>query len=50
MRIKLDVRLAEPGRKALTTRVAAAFQDEEVETWKGCLVVLTDHKLRLQRP
>jgi predicted nuclease of predicted toxin-antitoxin system len=46
----LIVRLAEPGRKALAARIEAAFQDEDVETWNGCFVVLTDHKLRIRRP
>ena len=46
----LVVRLAEPGRKALTTRIETAFQDEAVETWADCFVVLTDHKLRIRRP
>ncbi|MFB3880505.1 MAG: DUF5615 family PIN-like protein [Armatimonadota bacterium] len=45
----LLVRLAEPGRSALATRVEAAFRDEDVEGWTGCLVVLTDRKLRIRR-
>jgi predicted nuclease of predicted toxin-antitoxin system len=46
----LVVRLAEPGRTALTTRIEAVFRDEDVESWQGCFVVLTDHKLRVRRP
>ena len=46
----LVVRLAEPGRTALVTRIESAFQDEAVETWKGCFVVLTEHKLRVRKP
>jgi hypothetical protein len=30
--------------------VALLFATEPVEQWKGCLVVATDHKLRVKRP
>ena len=59
MRIKLDenlsarlvellVRLRAPGGNALyeaVARIAAELHD-----WRGCFVVLTDHKLRIKRP
>ncbi|MBV9265733.1 MAG: DUF5615 family PIN-like protein [Acidobacteriaceae bacterium] len=46
----LLVRLAQPGRDALVARVAALFATEPVEDWRGCLIVATDHKLRVRRP
>ena len=45
----LLVRLAQPGRDALLARVAMLFATEPVETWGGCLVVATDHKVRVRR-
>jgi len=46
----LLVRLARPGRDALVARVAALFATEPVDQWRGCLVVATDHKIRIKRP
>ena len=46
----LLVRLAQPGREALLARVTAIFATEPVEEWRGCLVVATDHKIRIRRP
>jgi len=43
----LLVRLAQPGRYTL---VAMRFATEPVDQWQGCLVVATDHKVRLKRP
>jgi hypothetical protein len=45
----LLVRLAQPGRNALVTRVALLFATEQVGQWRGCLVVATDHKVRIKR-
>jgi hypothetical protein len=44
------VRLAQPGRNALLARVSMLFATESVERWRGCLVVATDHKLRVKHP
>ena len=44
------VRLGAPGRVALATRIAEVFRMEAAESWSRCLVLLTDHKLRVQRP
>jgi hypothetical protein len=44
------MRLAHPGREALLARVTTIFSTEPVETWSGCLVVATEHKIRLKRP
>ncbi|HET6453593.1 MAG TPA: DUF5615 family PIN-like protein [Armatimonadota bacterium] len=46
----LVVRLREPGRQALTERLLAIFQTEDVEAWLGCFVVATEHKIRIRRP
>ena len=46
----LLVRLAQPGRNALASRVALLFATEPIEEWRGCLVVATDHKVRIKRP
>lgn len=46
----LLVRLHEPGRTALFRRVLAIFQTENVTDWKGCFVVVTEHKTRVRRP
>ena len=46
----LLVRLTQPGRDALFARVSTLFQTEKVEDWAGCLVVVTDRKVRVRRP
>jgi hypothetical protein len=30
--------------------VCAIFQAEDVESWYGCFVVVTEHKIRIRRP
>jgi predicted nuclease of predicted toxin-antitoxin system len=46
----LLVRLREPGRLALMTKLRTLFETEDTGDWPGCFVVLTDHKLRIRRP
>ena len=46
----LLVRLAQPGRNALAARMALLFATEQVDQWRGCLVVATEHKVRVKRP
>jgi hypothetical protein len=46
----LLVRLARPGRDDLVERISMLFATEPVETWRGCLVVATDRKVRVKRP
>ncbi len=46
----LVMRLARPGREALVSRIRSLFATELVANWRGCLVVATDHKLRIKRP
>jgi hypothetical protein len=45
----LLVRLAQPGRTALATRVAVLFATEHVDLWRGWLVVATGHKAEANR-
>ncbi len=46
----LIVRLRRPGRQALFDRVNGLFATEPVEDWSRCLVVASDHKVRVTRP
>lgn len=46
----LILRLRDMGRQNIFQRILAIFQKEDVESWKRCFVVITDHKLRIQRP
>jgi predicted nuclease of predicted toxin-antitoxin system len=46
----LVMRLSQGGRKALYQRLQQVFKDEDVETWAGCLVVITDRKIRIRKP
>jgi predicted nuclease of predicted toxin-antitoxin system len=46
----LLVRLRNPSRRGLIERVRAIFESEEVGTWHGCFVVVTEHKIRVRRP
>ena len=46
----LLVRLTRPGRDALLARIGMLFATEPVDQWKGCLIVATDHKVRVKRP
>lgn len=44
------MRLREPGARALTERIRAIFDTEPVDQWRGCLVVVTDRKVRIRWP
>jgi len=44
------VRLKRPGLRALLSKLCAVFESEDVESWKGCFIVLSDSKLRVRRP
>jgi len=46
----LLMRLRDPGRNGLVRRVRSLFQTENVEVWKGCFVVTTEHKVRVRSP
>ncbi len=45
----LLVRLRSPGRLALSRLVIRAFTGEDVSVWSGCIVVLTERKIRIHR-
>lgn len=44
----LLVRLREPGGQRLLEAVSVIAGD--IDSWAGCFVVLTDHKIRIKRP
>lgn len=46
----LLIRLRNPGREALFQRIRQVFEQEDVESWKQCFVVVSDLKIRVQRP
>jgi predicted nuclease of predicted toxin-antitoxin system len=46
----LLLRLRSPSRRLLMSRVAAIFQQEAVDTWSRCVVVVTGQKIRVRRP
>jgi predicted nuclease of predicted toxin-antitoxin system len=46
----LLIRLGSPSRSNLIIRLRQIFEIEKVENWKGCFVVVTERKIRIQRP
>jgi predicted nuclease of predicted toxin-antitoxin system len=46
----LVLRLTDDRSRVVAERLAAVFADKSVETWAGCLVIVTDHKVRVRRP
>jgi len=46
----LLVRLEHPSRSRLISRLHQVFETEDIESWQGCLVVASDHKIRVRRP
>src|SRR3972149_1137384 len=46
----LLVRLDHPSRTAIMQRMHQILQTEDMEAWKGCIVVVTRHKIRVRRP
>lgn len=44
------VRLAQNGARMLIARISKVFASEDVESWRGCFVVISDSKLRVRRP
>ena len=46
----LFIRLKHPARRALFDKVRMIFETENVESWRGCFVVVSDRKLRVRRP
>lgn len=43
------LRLHEPSRRALIDRVLAVFHVEDVSSWAGGFVVVTEHKVRVRK-
>ena len=46
----LLVRLREPTRRKLIDRITDAFRTNDASQWQGCLVVMSDSRLRIHRP
>lgn len=46
----LLVRLRNPGRSNLSRKIRTLFETEKTSSWEKCFVVVTDRKLRIQRP
>jgi predicted nuclease of predicted toxin-antitoxin system len=46
----LLVRIHVPSRRLIAEKVQAIFGVEDVESWAGCFVVATDHKIRVRKP
>lgn len=46
----LLVRLRSPGRLSITRKIRKVFETENASNWQKCFVVVTDRKLRIQRP
>jgi predicted nuclease of predicted toxin-antitoxin system len=45
----LLIRLEHPSRRSLIECVERVVQTEDIETWKGCIVVATERKIRIRR-
>lgn len=45
----LVLRLSDDRSSAVAERLALVFAGELVETWSGCIVIATDHKIRVRR-
>jgi len=46
----LLVRLGHPSRAAFMERLSQILQTEDITAWEGCIVVTTEHKIRIRRP
>ena len=46
----LVIRLKESGRRSLYQRLLLVFTQEDVESWRGCFVIVSDRKIRVRRP
>ncbi len=46
----LLLRFRDPGRLALTEILSAIFATQNDESWLGCFVVASEHKIRVTRP
>lgn len=46
----LLIRLDHPSRSELLEKMRQILETEEFESWMRCLVVVTEHKIRVRRP
>jgi predicted nuclease of predicted toxin-antitoxin system len=46
----LLIRLHDEGKRTLLSYLEWLINEHDVERWKGCLVIATDHKVRVKRP
>ena len=46
----LLVRLKQPGRRGVYSRVISLFKDHDPDLWRGCFVLATEVKVRVHRP
>lgn len=44
------IRLKQEGLRAILAKFRAVFADEDVESWRGCFVVISETKIRVRRP
>ncbi|MEW6754600.1 MAG: DUF5615 family PIN-like protein [Candidatus Latescibacterota bacterium] len=44
------LRLSDDRSHAAARRIRLLFEESPVDTWTGCLVVVTDHEIRVRRP
>jgi predicted nuclease of predicted toxin-antitoxin system len=44
------IRLRDPSRRRLIERIRGIAETENLESWFGCFVVVSDRKLRIRRP
>jgi predicted nuclease of predicted toxin-antitoxin system len=43
------IRLREPSRRGITARMRQVLDEEPIDRWAGCFVVISDRKLRVRR-
>ncbi|HUP59646.1 MAG TPA: DUF5615 family PIN-like protein [Thermoanaerobaculia bacterium] len=43
------VRLKQEGLRAVITKLRAVFETEDVDSWRGCFVVIGESKVRVRR-
>jgi predicted nuclease of predicted toxin-antitoxin system len=44
------IRLSNPSRSSLSARLRELFHSEDLDSWKGAFVVVTDWKIRVRLP
>lgn len=46
----LVLRLSDDRSRVVAQRIGLVFTSEPVESWSGCLVIVSDHKVRIRHP